>query len=50
MQPKEKWSISIIVEGLDIGQEAYTYIITLEAWSDGECSDNEEIKLTVTHT
>ena len=49
MQPKEKWTISIVVKGLDIGQEAYTYIIILEAWSDGEFSDNEAIKLTVTH-
>jgi hypothetical protein len=49
MQPKEKWTISILVEGLDIGQEAYTYIITFEAWSDGAFSDTEEIKITVTH-
>ncbi|UCH37557.1 MAG: hypothetical protein JSV76_07785 [Candidatus Bathyarchaeota archaeon] len=49
MQPKEKWTISILVEGLDIGQEAYTYIITLEAWSDGAFSDAEEIKISVTH-
>lgn len=49
MQPNEKWTISLLVEGLDIGQEAYTYIITFEAWSDGNFSDTEEITLTVTH-
>ena len=43
----EKWSISIVIKGLDHGSTSVTYTLYLEIYSDTQLAQRKSIQLTV---